>query len=73
VNRLRWFIHDQKVLAEKRMIRTWFRLPPGLRHTLVCSELGALTVLDPRLHRREVPTITIQEVTDAMRYERAAA
>jgi hypothetical protein len=73
VNRLKWFIHDQKVLAEKRLLRAWDRVPRGIRQTLVLNELGRLSVADPRLHSREVPTITVQEIIDAMKFEEAAA
>jgi hypothetical protein len=73
VNRLKWFIHDQKVLAEKRLLRAWDKVPRGIRQTLVLNELGRLSVTDPRLHSREVPTITVQEIIDAMKFEEAAA
>jgi uncharacterized protein (DUF2249 family) len=65
--------HDLKRTAEKRTLDLWFRLPPRFRHLLVMSELGHLTSHDPRLHSREVPTITVEEFAEAMRFEEAAA
>jgi hypothetical protein len=75
VNRttLNFLIHDAKAGIEKRAVNAWFRLPPRVRHLFVMSELGHLTALDPRLHSREVPAITVEEFAEAMKFEEAAA
>jgi hypothetical protein len=65
--------HDVVRTAEKVTVNAWFKLPPRFRHLLVMSELGHLTATDPRLHPREVPTITVDEIGRAMQYEEAAA
>lgn len=43
---------------------------PEILDALVLMRLGHLTAIDTRLHSREVPTITVQEITDAMKVAR---
>lgn len=70
---LDFMLHDLKRGVEKRAVEAWFLLPPNVRHLFVAAELGRLSVLDPRLHGREVLTITTDEFLAAMKFERAAA
>jgi hypothetical protein len=65
--------HDVTVLVEQGAVDAWFKLPARVRHLFVMSELGHLTAFDPRLHSREVPTITVEEFGEAMKFEQAAA
>lgn len=70
---MRFIRHDITRWIEKRAVDAWFKLPPNVRHLFVMSELGHLSSFDPRLHRREVPTITVEEFAEAMKFEEAAA
>jgi hypothetical protein len=44
-------------------------LPRHLLNAVTAANLGRLTVVDKRLHSREVPTITIEELVEAMRVD----
>lgn len=70
---MRFIRHDIARWTEKRALDLWFALPSRVRHLFVMSELGHLTSFDPRLHSREVPTITTDEFIAAMKFEEAAA
>ncbi len=58
-----------------RGIRQWtlfldqlpHRLPSSVINHITMGNLGRLTVTDPSLHNREVPTITVEEIGVAMR------
>lgn len=41
-------------------------LPRPWKATMAAHLIGELTATDPRLHSREVPTITVQELLNAM-------
>lgn len=54
-------------LGERLRLALWDRLPIRWRNQLTAFHMGQLTVLDPRLHSREVPVITAQEFLNAMK------
>lgn len=54
-------------MIERLMVALWFMLPSRWRNRATLWQLGHLTAADPRLRYREVPTITVQEITHAMK------
>lgn len=65
-----WWRMSAAMRFERIAVDLWHRLPRNWRYTLTASTLGELTVRDPQLSGREVPTITVQELLDAMKIGR---
>jgi hypothetical protein len=71
--RLRWIIWRLRYQEQK--VLDWLpgHMPKRWINHLTMGNLGRLTVTDERLHAREVPTITVEEIGNAMKYDEALA
>lgn len=45
------------------------RLPRKWVNHLTAANMGRLSVEDPRLHTKEVPTMTVEDMMNAMKYD----
>lgn len=59
-------LHKLEIRVLDRLVH---RLPKRWINHLTCGNLGRLTTEDERLHTREVPTITVEEIMGAIKVD----
>lgn len=67
----RWALAKRSL--EKLAASAWCASPVRWRNAATALHMGWLVVEDPRLHEREVPSITVQEFMEAMKLSEGRA
>lgn len=70
LNKIKWTIqYEIPKIGIRILDEIPHRLPKRWVNHVTMGNLGRLSVVDPRLHSKEVPTITVEDFGNAMKYD----